>query len=93
MKRSLLFMLALLLTVGVFAQDEQKEEKKTKKAKKEKVYNEKGEIIKQGWNIGPLPVLGFDSDLGFQYGACVDIFNFGDGSRYPRYFYKFNVVS
>ena len=91
MKKSILFMLALLLTVSGFAQDEQNQEKKPKKAKKEKVYNEKGEIIKQGWNIGPLPVLGFDSDLGFQYGACVDIFNFGDGSRYPRYFYKFNV--
>ena len=90
MKKSLLLVLALLLTVGGFAQDEQKPEKK-KKAKKEKVYNEKGEIIKQGWNVGPLPVVGFDSDLGFQYGACVDIFNFGDGSRYPRYFYKFNV--
>jgi len=83
MKKSLLLMLALLLAAGGFAQE--------KKAKKEKVYNEKGEIIKTGWNIGPLPVLGFDSDLGFQYGACVDFFNFGDGSRYPRYNYKFNV--
>ena len=90
MKKSLLLMLALLLAAGGFAQDEQKQEKK-KKAKKEKVYNEKGEIIKTGWNFGPLPVLGFDSDLGFQYGACVDIFTFGDGTRYPRYFYKFNV--
>ena len=87
MKRSLLLMLALLLAAGGFAQDETQQ----KKAKKEKVYNEKGEIIKTGWNFGPLPVLGFDSDLGFQYGACVDIFNFGDGTRYPRYFYKFNV--
>ena len=58
MKKSLLLMLALLLTVGGIAQE--------KKAKKEKTYNEKGEIIKTGWNIGPLPVLGFDSDLGFQ---------------------------
>ena len=90
MKKSLLLLLALLLAAGGFAQDEQKQEKR-KKAKKEKVYNEKGEIIKTGWNFGPLPVLGFDSDLGFQYGACVDIFNFGDGTRYPRYFYKFNV--
>ena len=87
MKKTLLLMLALLLAAGSFAQDEQK----PKKAKKEKVYNEKGEIIKTGWNFGPLPVLGFDSDLGFQYGACLDIFNFGDGTRYPRYFYKFNV--
>ena len=85
MKKPLLLMLALLLAAGGFAQD------KPKKAKKEKVYNEKGEIIKQGWNFGPLPVLGYDSDLGFQYGVCCDIFNFGDGTRYPRYFYKFNV--
>ena len=49
------------------------------------------EIIKKGWNFGPLPVVGWDSDLGFQYGACVDIFNFGDGSGYPSYNYKMNV--
>jgi len=89
MKKSLLLMLALLLTVGSFAQDEQKQEKK--KTKKEKTYNEKGEIIKKGWNFGPLPVVGYDADLGFQYGVTCDIFNYGDGSRYPRYNYKFNV--
>ena len=83
-------MLALLLAAGGFAQDEQKP-KKAKKAKKEKIYNEKGEIIKQGWNFGPLPVVGYDADLGFQFGACCDIFNYGNGSRYPRYDYKFNV--
>lgn len=49
------------------------------------------EIIKKGWNFGPLPVVGFDSDLGFQYGLCCDIFNFGDGSNYPSYDYKVNV--
>ena len=54
-------------------------------------FPQKKEIVKKGWNIGPLPVLGFDSDLGFQYGACVDFFNFGDGSNYPRYNYKFNM--
>ncbi len=78
-------MLALLLAVGSFAQE------KPKKAKKEKIYNEKGEIIKKGWNFGPLPVVGYDADLGFQYGVCCDIFNYGDGSRYPKYNYKFNV--
>ena len=51
----------------------------------------KQEIIKTGWNFGPLPVVGWDSDLGFQYGACVDIFNFGDGSNYPSYNYKMNL--
>lgn len=49
------------------------------------------EIIKTGWNFGPLPVVGFDSDLGFQYGLCCDIFNFGDGTNYPSYNYKVNV--
>ena len=38
-----------------------------------------------------MPVVGYDGDLGFQYGVCCDIFNYGDGSRYPRYNYKFNV--
>jgi hypothetical protein len=52
---------------------------------------ESKEIIKDGWNFGPLPVVGFDSDLGFQYGVCLDIFNFGDGSRYPSYDYKMNL--
>jgi hypothetical protein len=49
------------------------------------------EIIKKGWNFGPLPVVGFDSDLGFQYGLCCDIFNYGDGTHYPSYDYKVNV--
>ena len=49
------------------------------------------DIIKTGWNFGPLPVVGFDSDLGFQYGICCDIFNFGNGSNYPQYDYKINV--
>ena len=48
------------------------------------------EIIKKGWNFGPLPVVGWDSDLGFQYGVCLDIFNFGDGTNYPSYDYKVN---
>lgn len=52
---------------------------------------QKNEIIKTGWNFGPLPVVGFDSDLGFQYGLCCDIFNYGDGSNYPQYDYKINV--
>ena len=52
---------------------------------------QKNEIIKTGWNFGPLPVVGYDSDLGFQYGLCCDIFNFGDGSNYPQYNYKINV--
>lgn len=84
MKKVLFVFLTMLLVVSGFSQEKQP------KAKKEKVYNEKGEIIKRGWNFGPLPVVGFDADLGFQYGLCCDIFNYGDGSLYPNYKYKFN---
>ncbi len=46
---------------------------------------EKEEIIKQGWNFGALPAITFDSDLGFQYGGLINLYQYGDGSRYPEY--------
>jgi hypothetical protein len=46
---------------------------------------EKKAITKTGWNFGALPSVAFDSDLGFQYGALVNLYQYGDGSRYPRY--------
>jgi outer membrane protein assembly factor BamA len=43
--------------------------------------------VKTGWKFGgALPAVTFDSDLGFQYGALVEFFNYGDGSTYPDYF-------
>ena len=42
-------------------------------------------VAKSGWNFGALPTVTFDTDLGFQYGALVNLYNYGDGSRYPRY--------
>lgn len=51
----------------------------------------KKEQIKTGWNLGPLPAVSYNSDLGFQYGALCDFFYFGDGSTYPTYLHKFNV--
>jgi hypothetical protein len=46
---------------------------------------EKKSDIKTGWNFGALPAVSFSSDLGFQYGALVNLFHYGDGSRYPTY--------
>lgn len=43
------------------------------------------EVTKDGWNFGALPTITFDSDLGFQYGALVNLYDYGDGSRYPNY--------
>ncbi len=47
--------------------------------------------VKTGWNFGPFPAVGYSSDLGFQYGAFAEIFNFGDGSTFPEYKHKFSV--
>lgn len=52
--------------------------------KKEQVLNEKGEIIKTGYNYGPLPCIAFDADRGFQFGALLNLYNYGDGSLYPN---------
>jgi outer membrane protein assembly factor BamA len=43
--------------------------------------------VKTGWKFGgALPATTYDSDLGFQYGALVEFYNYGDGSTYPDYF-------
>ncbi len=44
-----------------------------------------------GWNIGPLPCVSYNSDLGFQYGVCADVFYYGDGSLFPEYEHRFYV--
>jgi len=43
------------------------------------------EKIKTGWNFGILPAVSYDTDLGFQYGGLVNLYHYGDGSRYPQY--------
>ncbi|GAB4320656.1 MAG: DUF5982 domain-containing protein [Bacteroidales bacterium] len=43
---------------------------------------------KSGLNLGLLPVVGYNSDIGFQYGGIVNLFNYGDGSLYPEYRYS-----
>ncbi len=44
-----------------------------------------------GWNVGPLPCVSYNSDLGFQYGVCADAFYYGDGSLFPEYEHRFYV--
>lgn len=41
--------------------------------------------VKTGFGMGALPAVSFDSDLGFQYGAIVNLFHYGDGERSPAY--------
>ena len=52
---------------------------------------QKKEIVKTGINFGPLPAIGYSSDLGWHYGALTDIYWYGDGSKYPEYIWKANV--
>ena len=92
MKKTILFAVcALMCSTAAFAgtvnetelETEVKAEKKVKQ-KKPVTYNENGEIIKTGINLGPLPVVAFDADRGFQFGALMNIYNFGDGKNYPN---------
>ena len=46
--------------------------------------SKKKEIVKTGYNFGPLPAVAFDADKGFQLGALLNIYHFGDGSTYPN---------
>ncbi len=48
-------------------------------------HNNNHEIVKSGWNFGVLPAVSYDEDLGFQYGGLINLYHFGDGSRYPIY--------
>lgn len=43
---------------------------------------------KTGWNFGALPTITFNTDLGFQYGALVDLYHYGDGTEYPNYLHN-----
>ena len=43
------------------------------------------ETVKKGLNLGVLPAVSFNTDEGFQYGAVLNLFNYGDGTHYPKY--------
>lgn len=74
LKRNIL-MVALLLSMvcTLHAQDEQAPEPKR---------------IKTGWTFGALPAVSYNTDLGFQYGALVNFFYYGDGKTYPKYLHS-----
>ena len=67
---------ALFASAILFAQEDIKSVETLDKSKKE--------IIKTGFNFGPLPIVAFDADKGLQLGALLNVFDFGDGSRYPN---------
>jgi outer membrane protein assembly factor BamA len=66
------------LVVSILSLQAQNQADTTKAAKK-------ADKIKKGWNFGGLPVIAYDSDIGFKYGALINLFYYGDGTRYPKY--------
>lgn len=70
MRKYLLIVLPIFLFSAVGAQDNS---------------TTKTDRIKAGWNIGGLPAVSYNTDLGFQYGLILNLFNYGDGSIYPKY--------
>ena len=77
MKKILLLIISFLLFFPlVSGHVEEKSEKKEKT---------KTDSVKTGWTLGGVPVVAYNRDVGFKYGALVNFYNFGDGSRYPLY--------
>ncbi len=46
------------------------------------------ETAKTGLNLGVLPAVSFNSDEGFQYGVILNLFDYGNGKRFPGYNYS-----
>ncbi len=72
MKKFFYTLLLLLTTSIIWAQTEDTTESEE-------------EYVKTGYSIGGVPVVAYDSDLGFKYGVVVNLYDYGDGSGYPNY--------
>jgi outer membrane protein assembly factor BamA len=52
---------------------------------------------KEGWSLGAVPAIAFDSDIGFKIGAVVNFFDYGDGTIYPEYrhslFFEYSITT
>lgn len=46
--------------------------------------------VKEGWVVGAFPTLTYSNTLGFQFGACGNVFYYGDGTSYPDPLHKFS---
>jgi hypothetical protein len=49
------------------------------------------EKMKDGWSFGFFPVFGYDSNTGTKLGGILKLFDYGDGTAYPRYDQAFNL--
>jgi len=49
------------------------------------------EKMKSGWTFGFFPVFGYDSNTGTKYGGILKLFDYGNGTSYPKYDQSFNL--
>ena len=81
MKKGLIFFIGVLSGMNVIAQN-------NLSTSQDNTYNienqRKKDIVKKGISFGPLPVVAFDQDKGFQYGGLLNLYDYGDGSHYPH---------
>ena len=85
MKKIFLILAFLASTCVAFASGMEAEAGKKPKKQKDTTG------VKTGLNFGPLPAIGYSTDLGWHYGVLSDIYWYGDGSKYPEYVWKANV--
>ncbi len=84
MKKFILSFLLLAIVALAFPQVEEVD--KALEEEHHLVDSLSGDKVKSGCTFGGLPVVSFDSDIGFQYGALVNFYYYGDqGVRYPDY--------
>ena len=86
-KRLTTLAIAVLASMSLYAQTESQLDSTTNQDVTSDTLTEdvdKKEIVKTGYNFGPLPAVAYDADKGFQLGALLNIYDFGDGSTYPN---------
>jgi hypothetical protein len=49
------------------------------------------ETTKTGWNAGGVPVVAYDTDIGFKYGVVLNLYDYWNGSIYPKYRHNINL--
>jgi outer membrane protein assembly factor BamA len=69
MKKTIIILISIFLISGNFISGQEKAKEK----------------IKKGWSFGFFPAFGYDSNTGVKYGGQLKLFDYGDGSSYPRF--------
>ena len=74
----------IILTICTFTYSQTNPADAVTQEEAQAVEKKKREKKKQGWTFGALPVVSYDTDIGFQYGALVNLYKY-DSTRYPSY--------